>query len=78
VLLFTGGYAKNKRMGKYKRKTERKHVFKRKDMEKAKRRVASGESLRRVAASLRIKAHVLRERLKAVSTCKNPVLFVRF
>jgi hypothetical protein len=36
----------DKGMGKYKRKTERKLVFTEEKMEKAKRRVSSGESLR--------------------------------
>jgi hypothetical protein len=43
-----------------------------------KQRIASGESLQQVAKSLGTNEWNLRKKLKAVSTCKNPILFRRF
>jgi len=47
-------------------------------MEKAKNMVSSGESWQQVAKPVGTNECILRQRLKAASTCKNPVLFLRF
>ena len=64
-------------MRKYKRKTEQKLVFTDEKMQETKRRVVSDESWQH-AKSLGTDKCTLRKQLKAVSTCKNPGLFVRF
>lgn len=69
-------------MGKCNSKTELKVVFfgekmEKAKMEKAKNRVSSGESRQQVVKSIGTNECILRQRLKAASTCKNPVLFLR-
>lgn len=43
-----------------------------------KQRLASGESLQHTAKSLGTNEWNLRKQLKDVSTCKNPILFIKF
>lgn len=44
-------------------------------VEKAKKGVSGGESRQQVANPVGTNERILRQRLKAASTCKNPVLF---